>query len=190
MMLKYRCRILFTTRSRYENHITKEVSEINTDTLLELVGKFYPDAEKKQDEINRIVELLHGHTFAVELAARLLANGMMKPKALRDKLEKEKAALDAEDRIGTTKDGRNKKATYYDHIHSLFSLYKLSSAEQEILRCMTLMPTKGISSRRFAQWMEQRNMNTINDLLEMGFIHPKNDREILLHPMIREVAVE
>ena len=24
----------------------------------------------------------------------------------------------------------------------------------------------------------------------MGFIHPKNNREILLHPMIREVAVE
>lgn len=190
VMLKYRCRILFTTRSRYENHITQEVSELNSDTLRELVGKFYPDAEKKQGEVNRIVELLHGHTFAVELAARLLANSMMKPKVLLDKLEKEKAALDAEDKIGTTKDGRNRKATYYDHIHSLFSLYKLSGAEQAILRCMTLIPAKGISSRRFAQWMEQRNMNTINDLLEMGFIHPKNDREILLHPMIREVAVE
>ena len=33
-------------------------------------------------------------------------------------------------------------------------------------------------------------MNTINDLLEMGFIHPKNDREVLLPTMIREVAVE
>ena len=190
VMLKYRCRILFTTRSRYENYITQEVSELNPDTLRELVGKFYPDTEKKQNEINCIIELLHGHTFAVELAARLLANGMMKPKALLDKLEKEKAALDAEDKIGTTKDGRNRKATYYDHIHSLFSLYKLSGAERAILRCMTLIPTKGISSRRFAQWMVQSNMNTINDLMEMGFIHPKNDREILLHPMIREVAVE
>ncbi|MBQ7872121.1 MAG: ATP-binding protein [Oscillospiraceae bacterium] len=94
VMLKYRCRILFTTRSRYENHITQEVSELNPDALLELVSKFYPDAEKKQCEVNRIIELLHGHTFAVELAARLLANGMMKPKALQEKLEKEKAALD------------------------------------------------------------------------------------------------
>ena len=46
-MLKYRCRILFTTRNRYENHITQEVTELNQDTLLELVGKFYLDAEKK-----------------------------------------------------------------------------------------------------------------------------------------------
>ena len=190
VMLKYRCRILFTTRSRYENHISLEVGELNPATLLELMSKFYPEVGKTQDVAAEIIDLLHGHTFAVELAARLLANGMLKPKALLTKLQKEKAALDAEDKIGTTKDGRNRKATYYDHIHSLFSLYKLSGGEQEILRSMTLIPANGISSRRFAAWMKQQNMNTINDLTEMGFISPKNDREILLHPMIREVAVE
>ena len=51
VMLKYRCRILFTTRSRYENHISLEVGELNMDTLLEPVGKFLPEAEKKQAEI-------------------------------------------------------------------------------------------------------------------------------------------
>jgi len=93
VMLKYRCRILFTTRSRYENHISLEVGELNPDTLLELEGKFFPEAEKKQDEIKVIIDLLHGHTFAVELAARLLANGLLKSKALLTKLLKEKAAL-------------------------------------------------------------------------------------------------
>ena len=48
VMLKYRCRILFTTRSRYENHISLEVGELNPDTLLELAGKFYPEAEKNR----------------------------------------------------------------------------------------------------------------------------------------------
>lgn len=189
-MLKYRCRIIFTTRCRYENYITQEVFELNPDILLELVGKFYPHEEQDQGGINRIVELLHRHTFAVELAARLLAKGRMDLEELLDKLEREKTALDAEDKIGTVKDGRNRKATYYDQIHSLFSFYELSDAEQEILRCMTLVPANGISSRQFAEWMAQPNMNTINDLMEMGFIHPKNDWEILLHPMIREIAVE
>ena len=159
VMLKYRCRILFTTRSRYENHISLEVGELNPDTLMELVGKFFLEAERKQDEIKEIIALLHGHTFAVELAARLLANGLLKPKALLTKLQKEKAALDADDKIGTTKDGRNRKATYYDHIHSLFSLYKLSGAEQEIMRCMTIIPDNGIASRQFAAWMAQPNIN-------------------------------
>ena len=189
VVLKYRCRILFTTRSRYDNHICLEVGELSPANLLELAGKFYPEGEKKRDIVTEIVNLLHGHTFAVELAARLLANGLLKPRALLAKLQKEKAALDAEDKIGTTKDGKNRKATYYEHIHSLFSLYKLSGAEQDVLRCMTLIPANGISSRRFGAWIKQQNMNTINDLMEMGFIHPKNNREILLHPMIREVAV-
>lgn len=33
VVLKYRCRILFTIRSRYENHISLKVGELNTATL-------------------------------------------------------------------------------------------------------------------------------------------------------------
>ena len=51
VMMKYCCRILFTTRSRYENHISSEVGELDPDTPL-------------------------------ELSARLLANSLLKPKAL------------------------------------------------------------------------------------------------------------
>ena len=54
MVLKYRYRILFATRSRYEDHIWLEAGELNSDTLLELVGKLFLKAEKKRDEIGRI----------------------------------------------------------------------------------------------------------------------------------------
>ena len=108
-MLKYRCRIVFITRCRYENQISLEVGELNPDTLPELVDRFFPEAERKQDEIKAIID---GHTFAAELAARLLANGLLKPEALLIKRQKGKAALDTEDKIGTTKDGRNRKAAY------------------------------------------------------------------------------
>ena len=59
---------------------------------------------------------MQGYVFSVELAARLLANGLMKPNALLTKLQKEKAALNAGDKINTAKDGRSRKATYYDHV--------------------------------------------------------------------------
>lgn len=45
-----------------------------------------------------------------------------------------KAALDATDIIGISKDGKSRKATYYDHIHALFSLYQLSEVETDYLR--------------------------------------------------------
>jgi len=189
-MLKYRCRILFTTRNRYEEYISMELTELSQDTLFMLVSKFFPEAEKKRRTIIEIIKLLYKHTFAVELAARLLRKGLLDPRELRKKLQKEKAALDTEDKIHTVKDGKRWKATYYAHIHSLFSLHELLDEEQEILRSLTLIPARGVLSRQFATWMKHSNMNAINDLLEMGFVHPKNDREILLHPMIREIAVE
>ena len=40
-----------------------------------------------------MIGLLHGHTYAVELAARLLSNGMLKPKTLLKKLQAEKVAI-------------------------------------------------------------------------------------------------
>ena len=122
------------------------------------MGRFY-DAGRKTGLLEEMIGLLHGHTYAVELAARLLSNGMLKPKALLKKLQEEKAAMDADDKIGSTKDVRNKKATYYDHIHTLFSLYRLSKGEQEIMRCLIFIPSKGISARRFGNWLKLRNLN-------------------------------
>ena len=48
VMLKFRCRILFTTCSRYEKHISLEAGDLKPDTLLELVGKLFPEAKKEK----------------------------------------------------------------------------------------------------------------------------------------------
>ncbi len=120
--MKYRCRILFTTRSRYDNRTAMEIVEQKPDTLCELIIRFFPKGEKRKELLHKIITLLHRHTFAVELSARLLSKGILSPKGLLAKLEKEKAAIDASDIIGTAKDGHSKRATYYDHIHSLFTL--------------------------------------------------------------------
>lgn len=189
VMLKYRCRILFTTRCRYENYAALEVTELKLADLLALTEKFFSGMGKHQEVVEAIISVLHRHTFAVELAARLLGNGIIRPNALLKKLEAQKAALDTEEKIGTVKDGHNRKATYYGHIHSLFALYRLSQPKQDILRSLTLLPQDGIPIWRFASWMGLRNGNVLQDLIEMGLIQPKNDREILMHPMIREVAV-
>lgn len=186
-MLQYRCRILFTTRCRFEDQISLELTELPPASLLGLMKYFHPDSGTVEEEI---IELLHRHTFAVELAARLLANGILSPEILWQKLWVEKSAMDAEDRISSVKDGKSRRATYYDHIHTLFALSLLSCNQKNLLRSMTLMPVTGVPVRRFAIWMQLRNLNDVNELIEMGFIHPQNQREILLHPIIREVALE
>ena len=191
VVLKYHCRIIFTTRSRFDNYTSMNLEEISdTEALLKLMGCFYSDAEKHRSILEQIIQTVHSHTLAVELSARLLETGIMEPLFLLKKLKEEKTALDATDTIGITKDGKSRKATYYDHIHTLFSLYQLSGVETDIMRNLSLAPVTGVNGRVFANWLKLWDMNAVNDLIEKGFVQAMESRVIALHPMIQEVALD
>lgn len=191
VLLKYRCRILFTTRSRFDNYASFNLGEISDpDALLSLMGYFYSDAKRKQSILKQIIQTVHSHTLAVELSARLLETGILEPQELLARLQVEKSALGATDTIDIVKDGQSRKATYYEHIHTLFSLYRLSEEELNIMRGLIFVPVSGVSGRRYANWMKLSDMNRINDLIEKGFVQTQSGRQISLHPMIQEVAID
>ena len=190
VVLKYSCRILFTTRSRFDEYDNYTIEEMPDDALIGLMRNLYSEAENYSTILSEIIHTVHNHTFAVELSARLLEIGILNPNELLEKLQKEKAAMNDADVIGVKKDGKSSKATYYNHIHTLFSLYELSEIEADVMRNLTLAPHNGISAKLFALWMKLESMNTVNDLIERGFVQPLPGRIILLHPMIKEVAVD
>ena len=191
VLLKYRCRILFTTRSRFDNYASFNLGEISDpDALLSLMGYFYSDAKSKQSILKQIIQTVHSHTLAVELSARLLETGILEPQELLARLQVEKSALGATDTIDIVKDGQSRKATYYEHIHTLFSLYRLSEEELNIMRGLIFVPVSGVSGRLYANWMKLSDMNRINDLIEKGFVQTQSGRQISLHPMIQEVAID
>ena len=190
IVLDYSCCVLFTTRSRFDDYSTYTVKEMPDDELLSLIGNLYSDAEKYQSILREIIHTVHNHTFAVELSARLLEIGILSPQELSDKLIAEKAAMNDPDKISVKKDGRSKKATYYNHIHTLFSLYQLSETEKTIMRNLALAPRSGILAKLIALWLELDDLNAINDLIEKGFIEARAGRTILLHPMIQEITVD
>lgn len=190
IVLKYRCRVLFTTRSSLPGYTCVCLREIeDKEALFRLAAQFYSRAEKDRPVVEEIIETLHRHTLAIELAARLLETGMMKPKAVLEKLIEERASFDASDKISISKDGKSQRATYYDHIHTLFSMFKLSQPQREIMRNLTLIPLTGIPARLFGEWMRIYDLNDINDMVEMGFIQATTGNHISLHPMMQEVAV-
>lgn len=190
-VLKYNCRILFTTRSRFESQSCFNLREIeDTEALLGLMERYYPCSNENSPVLNEIISSVHGHTLAVELAARLLEKGILEPEELLEKLWKEKASMDSSDKIKIFKDGKSEKETYYNHIHTLFSLCNLSEAETEIMQNLCFIPSSGIGGRLFASWLNLKNMNAINDLIEKGFVQEGSSFKILLHPMIQEVALD
>ena len=190
-VMAYRCKVLFTTRCRFEEYPMLKLHEISDkQTLLHLMGCFYSEAAQHQDTLLQIMDAVHSHTLAVEMAARLLETGMLEPRALLLKLQTEKAAFADPDAVTIHKDGHGTKATYYQHIHTLFSLYHLATAEQDVMRSLCFTPPTGISARLLAKWLRQDSLNTINSLIEMGFIHSQPGRIVALHPLVQEVALE
>lgn len=190
VVLKYRCRILFTTRSKFDGHYILQLKEIREpSSLFQLASAFYSEAEEHRTLVEEIIETVHRHTFAVELAAKLLENEILPPEQLLEKLRVEKASLENEDKINAIKDGQNSKATYYNHIHTLFSLYSISQEQQDIMRDFCFLPPAGISARIFADWLGLTTLNDINDLIETGFVQANTRHTISLHPMIQEIAL-
>lgn len=190
VVLKYRCRILFTTRSKFDGHCILQLKEIREpSSLFQLASAFYSEAEEHRTLVEEIIETVHRHTFAVELAAKLLENGILPPEQLLEKLRVEKASLENEDKINAIKDGQNSKATYYNHIHTLFSLYSISQEQQDIMRDFCFLPPAGISAHIFADWLGLTTLNDINDLIETGFVQANTRHTISLHPMIQEIAL-
>lgn len=191
VVMKYNCKVIFTTRSRLECAYTyklKEISDINI--LADFAGKFYSDIENNRDTVIKIIEAVHSHTLSVELSARLLQKGMLEPNELLERLSENGANPEAADKIGVTKDGINIKATYYNHIHTLFELYTLDGEMQGIMRCMTYVPSCGIRGKMLANWLELSDMNSINDLIETGFIQNISADKISLAPIINDITIE
>ena len=58
------------------------------------------------------------------------------------------------------------------------------------MRNLSLAPLTGIPARLFANWLNLRDMNSVNDLIEKGFVQTVDGRAVTLHPMIQEVAME
>ena len=108
--------------------------------LFQLASVFYSEADTYRATVEKIIETVHSHTFAVELAAKLLENGISTPDQLLTRLQVEKASFHNEDKIKIIKDGQSSKATYYSHIHTLFSLYTLSLEQQDIISNIHLPP--------------------------------------------------
>ncbi len=189
-ILRLKCRILFTTRSRFDDYTELQLTEMkNREDLFTLFSHYYSHSGWHKNIILKIIDSVHHHTMAVELSARLLQNGIIKPKELLQKLQAQKTGMDSVDQITFLKDNTVSRETYRQHIHLLFSLCSLQDAQQYILRNMSLIPIFGIPASVFAQWLQLSDMNDVNKLVDMGLIARADGSRIYLHPLIQEECV-
>lgn len=188
-MLHYNCKIVFTTRSIIENAVLYELKEIESvDVLYDFAANFFGEIESCKATVTEIIETVHHHTLAVELAARIMQKGLRTPEEILAKLKENSADPHTADKVNVKKDGINTKATYFEHLKTLCDFDILDIEMKNVMRNMVFIPESGIRSRKFAKWLEIDDLNPVNDLIETGYIsNPRHDI-IFLHPIIRDIA--
>ncbi len=188
-LLKLNCRLLITTRCTFCQAYVFELSEIaDSETLLQLAEHFFPDTSKYRDTVAEIIEIVHHHTYAVELAARLLQTGLFNPDAVLQKLRDNAINPTLTDEISTEKDNLYQRHDYYSHIHLLFGLFALTDTMQYVLRCAYFLSVDGLEVRQFAEWLELQDLNAVHDLDEMGLLKLSQEKMLSVHPMVRDIV--
>lgn len=190
VLMKYGCKIIFTTRSRFEIGFTYELGEItDLKSLVDLSAYFYSAAQENRPTVESIIETVHRHTQSVELSARLLQTGILEPAEVLEKLRESTAAPDAPDKISVIKYGHSKKATYRDHIRTLFSPFALTDDVRAVLRYAAFIPAGGMRSRLFARLPGLETTDTVNNLIELGLLQNPGMDIITLHPLVQEIII-
>ena len=189
VVLKYSCHVLFTTRNLISGGECIYLDDLDLDDQKALMQNLYKDAADHAHAISNIIFNVQNHTFAIELAARMLQKGIMTPEELSERLFIAPVDMSSSDKIKVSKDGETEKATYAEHIRTLFGLYKLSPEYYDILKCMTLMPEGGASKKYFARWMGLTNLNPVSELIEMGLIHEGEGHRISIHGIIQKLII-
>ena len=157
--------------------------------LLKLIGNFYSVTDKNKGTLTEIIKTVHSHTLSVELAARLLGNGYISPDELLVKLIENNVNPDSSEKVIIKKDNKTKKTTFYEHLHLLFALFKLSEKQKYIMRNFCFVSVNVIELKRFALWIGEDNSNDITELAEMGLIRNDSGR-LYINSVIRDVTKE
>ena len=195
-LLDLGCKLLITTRMVFFDYGYGQQLYLDAlcsrNSILEIFHKHYtkPLTEEEAVCVEQIIDLVAGHTMTVELLAKQMMAGRVKPDKMLAKLQDGGISESGKEKVRSGKDGVLSAQSVYGHIQALFDLSELNEDERYILANLSLIPHTGISTELFHDWCELQNYDCINQLVAVGWIRLDEGKDyVSLHPVIRDVAV-
>ncbi len=193
---KLKCRILITTRARFEIQ--------NSETYWHPVVGLEPDpayrmfctmlgktADRSQFDI--LYSHIKGHTITLCIIAKMMAAHKME---ISDIIKELSGSDDGEAKITFTHHDRIENTTVMGHLKNLFGIVDLSENSKRILRSMSLLSDGCIATRVLMEILGLKNRNEIIELTDSGwlegqsFLSDGETQEMLyLHPVISLLMV-
>lgn len=144
-----------------------------------------------QPEMDKLIQAVDGHTLTIDLIARTMRSSWRKvtSEMLLDALQEKKLAVANYREVSTDYNRSNKQERIYDHIRTLFNVAGIPETAKMILRCAVLLPQDGMDSEIFGMAIPIECQNTLDDLVDHGWLNNKDSR-LTIHPVIRLVSRE
>lgn len=185
-------KILITTRYDFSD-IYSQFSVDALENPFEVFCKHYrrPLTESEHVAVGEIIDLVCGHTLTIELLAKQMMAGRVKPEKMLDKLRAKGIRESGNEKVRSSKDGNLSTQSTYTHIQALFDLSELDKDETCTLANLSLIPHTGISTELFHDWCKLESYECINKLAAEGWVQQDKERDyISLHPVVAELVLD
>ena len=191
-LLSLNCKMLITTRRDFSDVYSQfYLGELANP--VEVFNEHYkkPLSDDERKCVNEIIEIVCGHTMTVELLAKQMMAGRVKPEKMLEKLKSGGISESGKEKVSHANEhGKISRENTYDHIQALFDLSDLGEAEKYVLANLSLIPHTGIPAELFKDWCEIEDFDTINKLAIEGWIRwDKGKDYISIHPVIHEIEL-
>lgn len=189
------CKMLITTRIDFSEYgYGRQLSLgalCDRDSIRKIFNKHYtkPLTAEENDCVEQIIDRVAGHTMIMEILAKQMMAGRVKPNKMLAKLQEGGIFESGKERVHSGKDGVLSAQSVSEHIQALFDLSEINEDERYILADLSLIPYTGISTELFYDWCELQDYECINNLVVKGWVRlDKHTDYVSLHPLIGDLV--
>ena len=184
-LFESQAKILLTSREKLDVGMNIYVGAIGDENIL--VELFYKWSQTDIDvestkSIKRVIDMVQGHTLALELIAKQCYEQFISPQSMLEKL----ASHDFGDYdVGIFKDEEIKVAKPLNIITYLFKLSDLDDDMKSVLYVMSIVPVFGVKGDFLRAIISKEENNVLGKLIRSGWLI-RDGNHVRMHPVISE----
>ena len=187
-ILKLKCRVIFTSRRRYEGVTTFRLNGISKNDGVELAKKFF-DNPTPLDEfrLSGIVCMLGRSPLFIEIVGKMLKKGG----CTTERLTFELLAGDYtkyDQKVTFTKDGKLMKESLIGVLRNMFGFSELSELHRKVLCMMHVAIETPIRKDAAIAMFGLKSVQPIDDMIDAGFVSETSLGMICMSRYISEIV--
>ena len=137
--------------------------------------------------LDRIIEMVHGHTLVLELIAKQIANSFLSVSEAEKLIQKYGFSRMASEKVSYTKDFIFHNDTVRSMINVIFDSAKLSEEKRSVLKGIGFFGNSKINIGLFASVYGLKTKDILHELVSEGWLAIE-DNMLQMHPVIIEVV--